>query len=77
MTTPNDDLNGSTPPHILALALGGQLAAAAGGDTTLDVGEAQAAVIAAYTPAEAAQEPAAASAEAPAAEATPKVAPKA
>ena len=46
MTTPNDPINGSTPPDVLARALSGQLAAEAGGDSD-------------YTPAEVAAEPAA------------------
>ena len=44
MTTPNDPINGSTPPDVLARALSGQLAAEAGGDSD-------------YTPAEVVAEP--------------------
>jgi hypothetical protein len=33
MTIPNDDINGSTPPHILEKALSGELARDAGGDS--------------------------------------------
>ena len=57
MTTPDDPINGSTPPHILELALSGKMAAAAGGDTDLDRDEAVAAVQAAYTPQEDAPAP--------------------
>ena len=32
MTTPNDDINGSTQPEVLARALSGDMARAAGGD---------------------------------------------
>ena len=46
MTAPNDPINGSTPPDVLARALSGQLAAEAGGDSD-------------YTPDEVVAEPAA------------------
>ena len=57
MTTPNDPLNGSTPPDVLARALSGQLAADAGGDSIVAPSDAPTAPEAAPEPPAATPEP--------------------
>lgn len=49
MTTPNDELTGTTRPEIVGLALSGHLAAAAGGESHISQEDGEAVVGAVYT----------------------------